>query len=232
MAVIKVACPKCGQKVSGDESFYGRSVNCPVCTSKIDFPAGPESLAGSADHAQSDHPVEASLPTAIDPVPPASSSSPAPHYPDPPTRPDDSPAPVGGNLPPAFDEDPIPTSSSPQVGAETAPPSQIANQDELTDEGEVPSPLLGTIALITGILNTLSICIFSLVLAPAAIIFGHLALTRAKHSPVKPAPGHTQALIGVILGYTGVVFTILALVIALVFRELLTSLLPVQEPVE
>lgn len=91
---------------------------------------------------------------------------------------------------------------------------------------------MGTIALITGILNTVSICIFSLVLAPTAIIFGHLALTRARHSPVKPAPGHTQALIGVILGYTGVVFTILVLVIALVFKEPIASLLPVQDPVE
>ena len=41
MAVIKVACPKCGQKVSGDESFYDKYVNCPICTSKIMFPANP-----------------------------------------------------------------------------------------------------------------------------------------------------------------------------------------------
>ena len=41
MAVIKVACPKCGQKVSGDESFFGTSVDCPVCTSKIYFPSDP-----------------------------------------------------------------------------------------------------------------------------------------------------------------------------------------------
>lgn len=38
MAIIKVACPKCGQKVSGDETFAGASVVCPVCSSDIHFP--------------------------------------------------------------------------------------------------------------------------------------------------------------------------------------------------
>src|SRR5690606_2619052 len=38
MATIKVACPKCGQKVSGDESFHGTVVECAVCSSDILFP--------------------------------------------------------------------------------------------------------------------------------------------------------------------------------------------------
>lgn len=38
MANIKVACPKCGQKVSGDESFFGTTVECPVCSATIRFP--------------------------------------------------------------------------------------------------------------------------------------------------------------------------------------------------
>ncbi|MAB77618.1 MAG: hypothetical protein CMO47_14320 [Verrucomicrobiales bacterium] len=38
MANIKVACPKCGQKVSGDESFFGTTVECPVCSATIQFP--------------------------------------------------------------------------------------------------------------------------------------------------------------------------------------------------
>lgn len=33
-----MACPKCGQKVSGDESFYGTAVECPVCSANIQFP--------------------------------------------------------------------------------------------------------------------------------------------------------------------------------------------------
>lgn len=43
MAVLKVACPKCGQRVSGDETFYGTTVECPVCTSKVAFPENPHS---------------------------------------------------------------------------------------------------------------------------------------------------------------------------------------------
>lgn len=38
MATVKVACPKCGQKVSGDESFYGTVVECPICSASIQFP--------------------------------------------------------------------------------------------------------------------------------------------------------------------------------------------------
>lgn len=38
MATVKVACPKCGQKVSGDENFYGTVVECPVCSANIQFP--------------------------------------------------------------------------------------------------------------------------------------------------------------------------------------------------
>jgi endogenous inhibitor of DNA gyrase (YacG/DUF329 family) len=38
MAKIKVACPKCGQKVSGDESFFSTTVECPVCSATIQFP--------------------------------------------------------------------------------------------------------------------------------------------------------------------------------------------------
>lgn len=38
MATIKVACPKCGQKVSGDENFYGTVVECPICSANIQFP--------------------------------------------------------------------------------------------------------------------------------------------------------------------------------------------------
>lgn len=48
MAVLKVACPKCGQKVSGDESFFGTTVDCPVCSSKIPFPEPPEEKLAEA----------------------------------------------------------------------------------------------------------------------------------------------------------------------------------------
>lgn len=60
MAVIKVACPKCGQRVSGDESFYGTSVECPICTSQIQFPSAPEGQQVSTSTAPS---REAPLPS-------------------------------------------------------------------------------------------------------------------------------------------------------------------------
>lgn len=60
MAVIKVACPKCGQRVSGDESFYGTSVECPICTSQIQFPSAPEGKQVSTSTAPS---REAPLPS-------------------------------------------------------------------------------------------------------------------------------------------------------------------------
>lgn len=49
MAVLKVACPKCGQRVSGDDSFYGTTVDCPVCTAKVVFPEKPGSEAPPAE---------------------------------------------------------------------------------------------------------------------------------------------------------------------------------------
>ncbi|MFV1993818.1 MAG: hypothetical protein ACC661_00165 [Verrucomicrobiales bacterium] len=44
MAVIKIACEKCGQRVSGDETFLGKSVECPVCGHKILFPVAGEKV--------------------------------------------------------------------------------------------------------------------------------------------------------------------------------------------
>ena len=44
MAVIKVACPDCGQRFSGDETFFGRVVDCQVCGAKVAFPKGPEEV--------------------------------------------------------------------------------------------------------------------------------------------------------------------------------------------
>ncbi|MEM1293971.1 MAG: DUF4190 domain-containing protein [Verrucomicrobiota bacterium] len=39
MAEYKVACPQCGQHVSGDESFLGITVQCPICMTQFQFPA-------------------------------------------------------------------------------------------------------------------------------------------------------------------------------------------------
>tara|TARA_R110002096_G_scaffold4501_25_gene21219 strand:- start:20563 stop:21606 length:1044 start_codon:yes stop_codon:yes gene_type:complete len=44
MAEYKVACPQCGQYVSGDETFLGITVQCPICSTQFQFP---ENLAPS-----------------------------------------------------------------------------------------------------------------------------------------------------------------------------------------
>lgn len=76
MAVIKVACSKCGQRVSGDESFYGTTVQCPICTSDVRFPSGPgETSAALRAAAQSSGPV---LPAIHPPAPVQSAPPPAP----------------------------------------------------------------------------------------------------------------------------------------------------------
>ena len=67
MATVKVACPKCGQKVSGDESFYGTIVECPVCSASIQFPGerrdapdGEEGETFAADRDFEKEPIRAS----------------------------------------------------------------------------------------------------------------------------------------------------------------------------
>ncbi len=45
MSVFKVTCPDCGQRVSGDESFLGKRVSCPVCAASIEFPEEIEEAA-------------------------------------------------------------------------------------------------------------------------------------------------------------------------------------------
>jgi len=66
MATIKVACPKCGQKVSGDEHFYGAVVECPICSADIHFPGEKRDRPGYGERA----PVP---PRSAHPDPPSSS---------------------------------------------------------------------------------------------------------------------------------------------------------------
>ncbi len=228
MAVIKVACPKCGQKVSGDDSFFGSSVECPVCTSQIIFPPNPNATEPTAP-AQSDPP----LPRVDDAdIPPSS-----------PPALEDTPEYTPVDLPPAdggFDDVPrkreaaeatqdLPTADQssgysaapPKLEDESAhqePPAQSRRQGGDSDEeGDVPSPALGATSLVLGILGIVS-CLFAAILAsPGAIICGHIALAKAKHSPVQPAPGRNLAFIGTILGYAGMVLLLIALVVLAIF---------------
>ena len=64
MATIKIACPKCGQKVSGDESFAGTIVECPVCSSQMKFPSGKEHYSAAMGQPISQTTEETSPPAA------------------------------------------------------------------------------------------------------------------------------------------------------------------------
>ena len=85
---------------------------------------------------------------------------------------------------------------------------------------------MGSISLVVGILNTVTFCVLGVILAPIAVICGHMALTKAKQSPVKPAPGHTHAVIGVILGYAGLIVTLIVLLGLLLFKDQIQGITP------
>lgn len=165
MAVLKVACPKCGQRVSGDESFYGTSVECPICTSKIPFPAHP-----AASHASSKP----------DPIPARDLAR--------------------ADLPPSR-QAPLP-STAPNVETSSIPlPSKSPAPAPATSGEDVPSPVLGVVSMVLGLVGVVFFCLPGILFGPASIICGHLARSRGKQSPIQPPPGHGAALLGLILGY-------------------------------
>lgn len=190
MAVIKIACTKCGQRVSGDESFYGTTVECPVCSSIIAFP---EPIICDPPAPTAPDPAITSQAPGIDPAVPAS--------PDMPT--------LGGHANAMADLPSQQTTSIPLL------PENIVTQDTnrigalnaamaAAPEEEPPSTLQNILAMVAGILGLVFFPFgAALICSPAAIILGHTALAKARHSRIQPAPGRTLALIGVILGYAG-----------------------------
>jgi len=189
MAVIKIACTKCGQRVSGDESFYGTTVECPVCSSIIAFPE--PIITGNAPAPQGTPPATQEAPSDAAPESPAAD-------PGMPTL-----GSHGGN------EALTQTTSIPLL------PENIVTQDanrigalnaamQAAPEEEPPSTLQSILSMVFGILGLVFFPFgAALLCSPAAIIVGHIALAKAKHSRMQPAPGRTMALIGVILGYAG-----------------------------
>lgn len=200
MATIKVACPKCGQKVSGDESFFGSSVECPVCSADIRFPG--------EKRAESEFPRgELTLEEqGVSPTPPDR----------------ESPA---GYLPEAdFEAAPQPLSAREgeyrRIDAETAIPLEHFEDNDhgASSSGAAPSPIFGAISMVSAVLAVVT-CVGGILFGPIAIIFGHMALARARHSPVQPAPGHTLGAIGTIVGYVSLFLWIVLLAVAVFFGE-------------
>jgi len=182
MAVIKIACSKCGQRVSGDESFYGTTVECPVCSSIIAFPE-PEFTSRPGPPSQNPPPSN------------SKSTSGEPGLPSLGGHKGDLPSLQTTSIP--LQPENIVTQNSARIGALNA-------AMETAPEEEPPSALLSVLSMVFGILGLVFFFVgASLLCAPAAIILGHIALAKAKHSRIQPAPGRTMAMIGVILGYAG-----------------------------
>ena len=189
MAVIKQACPKCGQRVSGDESFYGTSVECPICSSKIFFPDpdGPKKEVPSKKESPSSSSSSSGWETSK------------------------SPPPLEDALDDYHDEDNF-DDLRPKARTKAAP-VQTNSAGVPTTYAEPPSATLSIISMVFGILNAVTFCIPAIVLAPAAIICGHIALIKGKFSPIQPAPGRGMAITGLILGYIGLAVMLIALIL-------------------
>jgi hypothetical protein len=216
MATIKVACPKCGQKVSGDESFHGTTVECPVCSADIRFPGekranataspivpvppDPGSPGGPGPLPQADHD---SKPDAVLPRPEFEPGAPSPVPP--------SPA-LPGNSAPAVR---LEAGSEPTTAPSPGVPAAGEEDDDLDDLP--PSPIWGAISIVSAVLSIVT-CVGGILFAPIAIICGHTALAKARHSPVQPAPGHTLGAIGLMIGYVSLVLLILMLLLAVAFK--------------
>lgn len=190
MATIKVACPKCGQKVSGDESFYGTVVECPICSADIRFP-------GSR---REELPREAIRP--VPPEAPPESALPRPEL-------------------PAEEKPELPSNPGASIDEAKQAASKVDPKKDHDDEDDgpelPPSPIYGAISIVTAVLSVVVCGIGGVLFAPLAIIFGHTALAKARHSPVQPAPGHTLGAIGLMIGYVSLILTIIVLVLAVLF---------------
>lgn len=195
MATIKVACPKCGQKVSGDETFYGTKVECPVCSSDILFPGQRR---------------EEKKPSVIEPVPPEPSAGESLSL---------SASPSGNTLPAAtFEESAVPQTA--QAAPSTAPEKPDRPEEEEEEEADLPpSPIYGAISIVSAVLSVVICLLGGAIFAPIAIIFGHTALAKARHSPVQPAPGHTLGAIGLMIGYVSLAITIIVLLLSIPFAD-------------
>lgn len=205
MATIKVACPKCGQKVSGDESFYGTTVECPICSADIYFPGNRR----EADPQTHNLPV-ASVPVEDSPSPaPARKSEYRPSVDMEPEAvrrpPEDQTESLIGPVEKSREQSPVPK-EKPEV------------DDDEGDETGPCSPIYGAISIVSAVLAVVT-CVGGILFAPIAIIFGHTALAKARHSSVQPAPGHTLGAIGLMIGYVSLVITIIVLLLLTFFGD-------------
>lgn len=190
-----MACPKCGQKVSGDETFAGASVPCPVCSSEIHFPGetsrgGPTGVLKTEDYSPEENKAPVDLPGEI------------------PDFEDVAPQASQGVQEKSAEKDSV---------EEDSAESEISEDDD--DEMVVPTPVSGAISLVASVLGVVLCIVGGILFSPIAIIFGHISQAKARHSPVQPAPGQTLGAIGMLIGYAWLVITILILGVLILFED-------------
>lgn len=216
MATIKVACPRCGQKVSGDESFFGTTVECPICSSLILFPGEKkEGVPQGKLHSE---------PTELDPEPEQEARDEP--------KPEAIPEEQVEASPSKASTEPLPGSdfeAPPKSPRHDPDPDWDDDDDDVEIYDEPPSPIFGAISIVSAVIAIVTCGIAGPLFAPLAIIFGHTALAKAKHSPVHPAPGQTLGAIGLMIGYVSLLMTILVLVLLVFFGDSLKEYFPQAE---
>lgn len=188
MAIIKVACPKCGQKVSGDETFAGSNVVCPVCTADIQFPGeirgdGPTGELKTEDY------VAEEIEESVEPL-------------------DEAEAPAFEDVPPQASQD----------SSQDEPDDDDLDEEDEDEIEVVPSPVTGAISLVASVLGVVICGVGGILFSPIAIIFGHISQAKARRSPIQPAPGQTLGAIGMLIGYVWLVITIIILGVLVAFE--------------
>lgn len=125
-----------------------------------------------------------------------------------------------------------PTSNRPAENSADPPDEGAAAASHARNPGEAeaepmlpPSPLWGAVSIVSAVLSVVTCFVGGPIFAPIAIIAGHTALAKARHSPVQPAPGHTLGAIGLMIGYVSLVLTIVLLLLLVLFGEGLKDLL-------
>ncbi len=237
MSNFKIACPFCSQKVVANESFLGKKVPCPSCEGFVEFPSAemlaenPELILGeessllsseaapqaseaqelvSRDLSVGDQPV-ASLPD--DEVEMSCESSAHEEFRE------GSQSEVCENVSETDSEfesdiesDGYGTFLS-NGGLSEAEEAEVAAKKQ-----ELPSPAWGA-ASFTFALGAWITVVGGVLLAPMAIITGHLGCHRYRVSPLQPAPGHSLAALGMVFGYAQVVFLLILLGALVLFRD-------------
>jgi len=198
MSTIKVYCGQCGQRVSGDESFYGTVEQCPICSSDIRFPDAPGQTAPVPEPPVESAPIASSYQV---PFPPVSTVPPPP---------------ASVPLPRAFEGTPAPAPASPPSppppglsnAPSPAPPSPPAAPVELPKKEREPDsmPFFVLVAGIAGLIPCLNV-----IAAPIAIILGQLTLMRLDEDT--PRADRNKVILGTTLGYVSLIALLICAVI-------------------